>query len=67
MKSPWIVLTSANDPYPKVFVLKNDIEYVSTITKDGRSQTVVTAEVRGRVRAYSVLETAKQIFFMGLI
>ena len=60
--SKWIVLTSATDPYKKLFVIKDDIEYISTTTKDGNVQTVVTATVRGRTRAFAILESAKQIF-----
>ena len=60
--SKWIVLTSASDPHPKVFMLKDDIEYISTTTVNGVKQTVVTAKIRGRTKAFAVLQSAKEIF-----
>lgn len=65
MKPPskWIVLTSAYGLFEKVFLVKDDIEQVSTRVVDGASTTCVTAKVRGKSKIIHVLETAKEIWW----
>lgn len=63
MASEWLILTTNNSSFDKIFIKKADVEYVSTVTANGSTQTCVTGKVRGRKRVFSVVESAKEIMY----